>query len=164
MPTSIQKAFEEYCLANSKYDIEEDFAAHRIAAQVVNDMEDLVEEEHLKLRDTWVDWETADGETFHGLGVFPKFKNNPGAIWRPMPPQGGDTVDVIDEAGLHARADRRAGRGWRREGRLGRSPSAVPGAASRGGGLCGCAARIEAAHPLDAALVGRGPRMAASSG
>ena len=34
----IQKAFEEYCLANSKYDIEEDFAAHRIAAQVVNDM------------------------------------------------------------------------------------------------------------------------------
>ncbi len=40
-------------------------------------MEDLVEEEHLKLRNTWVDWETADGETFHGLGVFPKFKNNP---------------------------------------------------------------------------------------
>ena len=37
---------------------EEDFAAHRIAAQVVNDMEDLVEEEHLKLRNTWVDWET----------------------------------------------------------------------------------------------------------
>ena len=32
----IQKAFEEYCLANSKYDIEEDFAAHRIAAQVVS--------------------------------------------------------------------------------------------------------------------------------
>ena len=87
----IQKAFEEYCLANSKYDIEEDFAAHRIAVQVVNDMEDLVEEEHLRLRNTWVDWETVDGETFHGLGVFPKFKNNPGQIWRPMPHQGGDT-------------------------------------------------------------------------
>ena len=95
----IQKAFEEYCLANSKYDIEEDFAAHRIAAQVVNDMEDLVEEEHLKLRNTWVDWETVDGETFHGLGVFPKFKNNPGQIWRPMPHQGGDTVDVLGPLG-----------------------------------------------------------------
>ena len=46
-----------------------------------------------------MDWETADGETFHGLGVFPKFKNNPGAIWRPMPPQGGDTVDVMTKLG-----------------------------------------------------------------
>ena len=81
------------------YEIEEDFAAHRIAAQVINDMEDLVEEEHLRLRDTWVDWETADGETFHGLGVFPKFQNNPGRIWRPMPAQGGDTVDVLTKLG-----------------------------------------------------------------
>ena len=95
----IQRAFEEYCLAHSKYEIEEDFAAHRIAAQVINDMEDLVEEEHLRLRDTWADWETADGETFHGLGVFPKFQNNPGRIWRPMPAQGGDTVDVLTKLG-----------------------------------------------------------------
>ena len=95
----IQKAFEEYCLKNSKYDIEADFAAHRIAAQVLNDMEDLVKEEHLNLRGTWVDWETADGETFHGLGVFPKFKNNPGKIWRPMPHHGGDTADVLKRAG-----------------------------------------------------------------
>ena len=95
----IQKAFEDYCLAHSKYEIEQDFADHRIAAQVVNDFEDLVEEEHLKLRNTWVDWETADGDTFHGLGVFPKFKNNPGQIWRPMPHQGGDTVDVLTKLG-----------------------------------------------------------------
>lgn len=86
-------------MAHSKYEIEQDFADHRIAAQVVNDFEDLVEEEHLKLRNTWVDWETADGDTFHGLGVFPKFKNNPGQIWRPMPHQGGDTVDVLTKLG-----------------------------------------------------------------
>mgnify|MGYP001786757425 FL=1 len=46
----MRKAFEDYCLAHSKYDIEQEFADHRIAAQVVNDFEDLVEEEHLKLR------------------------------------------------------------------------------------------------------------------
>ncbi len=62
-------------------------------------MEDLVKEEHLALRNTWIDWETADGETFHGLGVFPKFKNNPGEIWRPMPHQGEDTVDVLAKLG-----------------------------------------------------------------
>ena len=48
MPRRSRRAFEEYCLAHSKYEIEEDFAAHRIAAQVINDMEDLVEEEHLQ--------------------------------------------------------------------------------------------------------------------
>ena len=75
------------------------FAAHHLAGQEVNGWKDLVEEEHLRLRNTWVDWETVDGETFHGLGVFPKFKNNPGQIWRPMPHQGGDTVDVMTKLG-----------------------------------------------------------------
>ena len=31
--------------------------------------------------------------------MFPKFKNNPGQIWRPMPNQGGDTVDVLTKLG-----------------------------------------------------------------
>ena len=31
--------------------------------------------------------------------MFPKFKNNPGQIWRPMPKQGGDTVDVMTKLG-----------------------------------------------------------------
>ncbi|MFQ9741948.1 MAG: CoA transferase [Slackia sp.] len=98
MPT-IQAAFEKYCLEHSKFEIEEDFAAHRIAAQVINDLDDLPNQEHMKLRNNWLDWETVDGETFHGLGIFPKFKNNPGQVWRPMPKQGGDTIDVLVKAG-----------------------------------------------------------------
>ena len=95
----IQAAFEKYCLEHSKFEIEEDFAAHRIAAQVINDLDDLPNQEHMKLRNNWLDWETVDGETFHGLGIFPKFKNNPGQVWRPMPKQGGDTIDVLVKAG-----------------------------------------------------------------
>lgn len=95
----IQAAFEAYCLERSKFDIEEDFSAHRIAAQVVMDVDDLPNLEHLRLRGDWLDWETADGETFHGLGVFPKFRNRPGRVWRPMPAQGGDTVDVLTKLG-----------------------------------------------------------------
>lgn len=83
----IQRAFEEYCLAHSKYEIEEGFAAHRIAAQVINDMEDLVEEEHLRLRDTWVDWETADGKTFHGLASSRSSRTTPVAFGAPCPPR-----------------------------------------------------------------------------
>ncbi|WP_297156527.1 CoA transferase, partial [uncultured Ellagibacter sp.] len=98
----IEAAFEAYCLAHSKYEIEADFAAHRIAAQVVMEFEDLVKEEHLKLRDNFMDWETEDGKTFKGLGVFPKFQQTPGQVWRPMPKQGGDTVDVLSKLGYTA--------------------------------------------------------------
>lgn len=95
----IEAAFDAYCLEHSKYDIESDFAAHRIAAQVVMEFPDLVESEHLKLRGDFVEWETADGDTFKGLGVFPKFQQTPGRIWRPMPHQGGDTADVLGKLG-----------------------------------------------------------------
>lgn len=95
----IEAAFDAYCLERSKYEIEEDFAAHRIAVQVVMEFEDLVAEDHLEQRGVWQNWETADGKEFKGLGVFPKFKNNPGQIWRPMPNQGGDTVDVLTKLG-----------------------------------------------------------------
>ena len=98
----IEAAFEAYCLEHSKYEIEADFAAHRIAAQVVMEFEDLVKEEHLKLRDDFMDWETEDGKTFKGLGVFPKFQQTPGQVWRPMPKQGGDTADVLTKLGYTA--------------------------------------------------------------
>lgn len=95
----IEDALDAFCEAHGKHEIEEEFAAHRIAAQVVMEFPDLVAEEHLKARGVWEEWETADGDTFKGLSVFPKFKNNPGKIWRPMPHQGGDTVDVLTKLG-----------------------------------------------------------------
>ena len=98
----IEAALEAYCEKHGKYEIEKDFADHRIAAQVVMEFPDLVKEEHLEKRGVWQEWETNEGKTFKGLGVFPKFKNNPGQIWRPMPEQGGDTVDVLTKLGYDA--------------------------------------------------------------
>ncbi|MDR3053357.1 MAG: L-carnitine CoA-transferase [Coriobacteriales bacterium] len=98
----IQSKLEEYCAARSKYDIEREFAENRIAAQVVMEYRDLVDEEHLKLRGDWLEWKTAEGKPFKGIGVFPKFRNNPGQVWRPMPPLGFDTKDVLEKAGLSA--------------------------------------------------------------
>jgi L-carnitine CoA-transferase len=95
----IEEHLEAYLAAHSKFDVEKDFSEHRIAAQVVKEFPDLVKEEHLKLRDNWMDWQTEDGDTFHGLGVFPKFQQTPGSVWRPMPKHGGDTRDVLQKLG-----------------------------------------------------------------
>ncbi|MCL2807391.1 MAG: L-carnitine CoA-transferase [Coriobacteriia bacterium] len=94
----IEEKLEAYCLAHRRKDIEADFAANRIAAQIVMEFPDLVQDEHYKAREVWLDWQTQEGEEFKGLNVFPRFKNNPGQVWRPMPAQGQDTQDVL--AGL----------------------------------------------------------------
>jgi L-carnitine CoA-transferase len=95
----IEQRLEEYLLERNVNDVEKDFAAHRIAAQKVMEFPDLVAEEHLQKREVWLDWETTDGEQFKGLNIFPRFKNNPGKVWRPMPTQGFDTSDVLSRLG-----------------------------------------------------------------
>lgn len=95
----IEAKLEEYLATRNVVDVERDFSAHRIAAQKVMEFPDLVAEEHLTQRGVWTDWQTADGDTFKGLGVFPRFDQHPGQVWRPMPAQGYDTADVLGRAG-----------------------------------------------------------------
>ncbi|MEA5116586.1 MAG: L-carnitine CoA-transferase [Propionicimonas sp.] len=95
----IEQKLEEYLSTRRAADVERDFSAHRIAAQKVMEFPDLVAEEHLRARGVWQDWQTADGDTFHGLGVFPRFGQHPGQVWRPMPAQGQDSADVLARIG-----------------------------------------------------------------
>ncbi len=98
----IESKLEEYLADRNVADVEADFAAHRIAAQKVMEMPDLVEEDHLRQRGVWLDWQTAQGEQFKGLGVFPRFGQHPGQVWRPMPDQGADSCDVLTRLGYSA--------------------------------------------------------------
>jgi len=95
----IEAKLEQYLSTRTVAEVEADFATNRIAAQKVMEFPDLVADEHIAARGAWLDWETADGETFKGLGVFPKFQRNPGQMWRPMPAQGYDTTDVLRRVG-----------------------------------------------------------------
>ena len=95
----IQETLEAYLKTQSKYDVQRDFVAHRIAAQVVNEFGDILEAEHVQARECFVEWENAEGKTIKGLNTFPKFRRNPGAFWRPMPALGGDTRDILKRAG-----------------------------------------------------------------
>ena len=71
----------------------------RGAAQSVYEFEDMVADAHMAARGNFVEWETADGETFKGLSPMPRFEQTPGRIWRPMPAKGGDTADVLSKLG-----------------------------------------------------------------
>ena len=74
-------------------------AEQGIAAQSVYEFEDMVADEHMKMRGNFIEWETKDGDTFKGLSPMPRFEQTPGQVWRPMPEQGGDTIDVLTKLG-----------------------------------------------------------------
>lgn len=95
----IEEKLEAYLLTQSKYDVEKDFSAHKMAAQVINEFEDVLADEHIKARETFIEWENFDGQPVQGLNTFPKFERNPGQFWRPMPPLGYDTRDLLERAG-----------------------------------------------------------------
>ncbi|MBB3322495.1 L-carnitine CoA-transferase [Atlantibacter sp. RC6] len=50
-------------------------------------------------RESLTQWQNLEGKTCRGPNVMPKFKNNPGKIWRGMPSHGMDTVAILKNIG-----------------------------------------------------------------
>lgn len=50
-------------------------------------------------RESITQWRTMSGETCKGPNIMPKFKNNPGKIWRGMPAHGMDTHAILQNIG-----------------------------------------------------------------
>ncbi|MDD5807091.1 MAG: L-carnitine CoA-transferase [Eggerthellales bacterium] len=95
-----EKRFEAWLLERKRLDAEATLAEHAIAAQIVYEFEDMVKDTHMAKRGNFVEWTTADGDTFKGLSPMPRFEQTPGQIWRPAPHKGQDTFDVLTKAGL----------------------------------------------------------------
>lgn len=98
----IEQKLDEFLLTQSAAEIETEFSEVGIAANRVMEFDDLMAEDHLRLRDVFVEWQNTAGDAIKGVGIFPKFKHNPGQIWRPMPDLGADTDAVLTEAGYSA--------------------------------------------------------------
>lgn len=96
----IEQKLEEYLITRSADDVEKDFTANKIAAQKCLTFDDIVAEEHTKLRENFIEWENKDGKTIKGLNSVPRFAKRPGQFWRPMPALGYDTRDILQKAGF----------------------------------------------------------------
>lgn len=66
-----------------------------IPAQRVMDLEDAEKDPQYLARETFTEWQTIEGRTVKGVNVVPKFKSNPGVIWRGAPSIGGDNEEVL---------------------------------------------------------------------
>lgn len=95
----IQQKIEEYLLTKPVAEVEEDFSNCKIAANKVMTFDELPAHPHYLAREAFIEWETIEGKKVKGPNIFPKFKNNPGQVWRPMPTLGMDTEDILTDLG-----------------------------------------------------------------
>lgn len=70
-----------------------------IPCNKINTFEDVENDPQVKARDLIKEWDSVKGIHVRGLDVVPRFKNNPGQIWRPAPYFGMDNEDVLGALG-----------------------------------------------------------------
>lgn len=98
----IQEKIEEYLLTQPVDEVEKDFSDCKIAANKMMTFEELPNHPHYLEREAFIEWETMEGKKCKGPNIFPKFKKNPGQVWRPMPTLGMDTEDILSDLGYSA--------------------------------------------------------------
>jgi len=98
----IQEKIEEYLLTQPVDEVEKDFSNCKIAANKMLTFEELPNHPHYLEREAFIEWETMEGKKCKGPNIFPKFKKNPGQVWRPMPTLGMDTEDILSDIGYSA--------------------------------------------------------------
>ncbi len=99
----IEQKLEEYLLTQFVDDVEKDFSDAKIAANKVLTIEELPNHPHFVARDAFIEWDNIEGKKVKGPNIFPKFKNNPGQVWRPMPTLGMDTEDILSNLGYSSK-------------------------------------------------------------
>ena len=75
------------------------FAELNVACAKVLTIPELDSNPQYIARESITEWKNIDGKTYRGPNVMPKFKNNPGQIWRGMPKHGMDTAAILEDIG-----------------------------------------------------------------
>ncbi len=96
------KALKDFCAARPARQVEDEMVAAGIPCQMVLDYSDAKDNPHYIARESFTSWVNPRGETIKGVNVVPKFKNEPGRIWRGMPGLGQDNDDILSELGYTA--------------------------------------------------------------
>lgn len=96
---SVEEKIEAFYANKTVAEVEKELDKYKIAAAKVMTFKDIVKDPHYAAREDLIEWETLNGRKCKGPNVFPKFKKNPGQVWRPTPSRGMDTEDILSDLG-----------------------------------------------------------------
>ncbi|EAM3331268.1 L-carnitine CoA-transferase [Salmonella enterica] len=95
----VEEKLDAWLATRSIADVQARFAELNIACAKVLTIPELEHHPQYVARESITQWQTMDGRTCKGPNVMPKFKNNPGKIWRAMPSHGMDTAAILKNIG-----------------------------------------------------------------
>jgi L-carnitine CoA-transferase len=78
----------------------DEMQAAGLTAQKLNTLLEFAEDPHIQARGTVVEWENVKGKRVRAIGPVPRFKRNPGQVWKPASLYGGDNETVLHELGV----------------------------------------------------------------
>lgn len=100
--TLLNQKLEEYCASKTVEEAEDELIDAGVPCSAIMDYAMAVNHPHYQAREVFIEWDTMDGKRIKGINVFPKFKNNPGKVWRAMPGIGMDNDEILSDLGLSA--------------------------------------------------------------
>lgn len=95
----LEKTLLKYLETKSAAEAETELLAVGVPSQMVMDLEDAEVNPQYIARETFTQWKAVDGRSIKGVNVMPRFKNNPGQIWRGCPTKGQDTRAMLEHLG-----------------------------------------------------------------
>ncbi len=100
----VEDKLDEYLAGRTIAEVQEEFAQLKIACAKVLTIPELENNPQYIARESITTWKNMDGKECKGPNVMPRFKNNPGKIWRGMPRHGMDTSAILSDIGYSAAA------------------------------------------------------------
>ncbi|MGO2346438.1 MAG: CoA transferase, partial [Providencia sp.] len=97
----VEEKLDEWLGARSIDEVLARLSEINIASAKVLTIPELESNPQYIARESITEWQAMDGRTCKGPNVMPKFKNNPGQIWRGMPSHGMDTTDILKNIGYN---------------------------------------------------------------
>jgi L-carnitine CoA-transferase len=95
-----EEKLKAFCRAHDAKEVERLMTDANVPCCVIYDYDMAVADPHYKARKVFIEWDDVAGKKIKGPTVVPRFKNNPGRIWRGAPTIGMDNESVLHELGL----------------------------------------------------------------
>lgn len=96
-----EAAWKEYFASKTAAEAEQRLNEIGVPCSQIMDYEQMATNSHYLARETFTQWDNLIGEKFKGTAVIPRFKNNPGKVWRGCPPTSGyDNEEILRGLGL----------------------------------------------------------------
>lgn len=97
----LEEGIQKFCDAHPAEEVDKIFMEAEVPCSIILNVAMAENNPHYLAREVFAEWEDPQYGKIKGVNTMPRFKNNPGKIWRGAPLYGQDNDDVLREFGYN---------------------------------------------------------------